>query len=47
NIFIKILTQYCFQIKIKCITKKSKANDDELNQNVRSRSAIFRVVEKL
>ncbi|MDE4986522.1 16S rRNA (cytosine(1402)-N(4))-methyltransferase, partial [Francisella tularensis subsp. holarctica] len=43
----KMLPQDSSQIKLKWITKISKANEDELNQNVRSRSAILRVVEKL
>ena len=34
-------------IKLKWITKKAKASQDELGENVRSRSAILRVVEKL
>ncbi|MDE5007105.1 16S rRNA (cytosine(1402)-N(4))-methyltransferase, partial [Francisella tularensis subsp. holarctica] len=41
------LPQDSSQINLKWITKKSKANEDELNQNVRSSSAILRVVEKL
>ena len=32
---------------IKWVTKKAKASQEELGQNVRSRSAILRVVEKL
>lgn len=47
NRITKMLPQDSSQIKLKWITKKSKANEDELNQNVRSRSAILRVVEKL
>ncbi|ORM39152.1 16S rRNA (cytosine(1402)-N(4))-methyltransferase [Francisella endosymbiont of Ornithodoros moubata] len=47
NRITKMLPQDSSQIKLKWITKKTKANDDELNQNVRSRSAILRVVEKL
>ena len=34
-------------IKLKWITKKVKASQEELGENVRSRSAILRVVEKL
>ncbi|APC91251.1 MULTISPECIES: 16S rRNA (cytosine(1402)-N(4))-methyltransferase RsmH [Francisella] len=47
NRITKMLPQDNSQIKLKWITKKAKANDDELKQNVRSRSAILRVVEKL
>lgn len=47
NRITKMLPQDRSQTKLKWITKKAKANDDELNQNVRSRSAILRVVEKL
>ena len=47
NRITKMLPQDNSQIKLKWITKKAKANDDQLNQNVRSRSAILRVVEKL
>ncbi|MED7787963.1 16S rRNA (cytosine(1402)-N(4))-methyltransferase RsmH [Francisella sp. 19X1-34] len=47
NRITKMLPQDNSLIKLKWITKKSKANQDELDQNVRSRSAILRVVEKL
>ena len=43
----RMLPQDNSNIKLKWITKKAKANQDELDQNVRSRSAILRVVEKL
>lgn len=47
NRISKMLPQDKSLIKLKWITKKAKANQDELDQNVRSRSAILRVVEKL
>lgn len=47
NRISKMLPQDTSLIKLKWITKKVKANDEELVQNVRSRSAILRVVEKL
>ncbi|MBK2267961.1 16S rRNA (cytosine(1402)-N(4))-methyltransferase RsmH [Francisella philomiragia] len=47
NRIAKMLPQDNSQVKMKWITKKAKANQDELSQNVRSRSAILRVVEKL
>ncbi|AJI52391.1 16S rRNA (cytosine(1402)-N(4))-methyltransferase RsmH [Francisella philomiragia] len=47
NRITKMLPQDNSQVKMKWITKKAKANQDELSQNVRSRSAILRVVEKL
>ncbi|MED7819760.1 MULTISPECIES: 16S rRNA (cytosine(1402)-N(4))-methyltransferase RsmH [unclassified Francisella] len=47
NRITKMLPQDNSLIKLKWITKKAKANQDELDQNVRSRSAILRVVEKL
>ena len=34
-------------IKLKWVTKKVKASQEELGENVRSRSAILRIVEKL
>lgn len=47
NRIAKMLPQDNSQVKMKWITKKAKANQDELSQNVRSRSAVLRVVEKL
>ena len=47
NRITRMLPQDSSNIKLKWITKKAKANQDELDQNVRSRSAILRVVEKL
>ncbi|API86421.1 16S rRNA (cytosine(1402)-N(4))-methyltransferase RsmH [Francisella uliginis] len=47
NRITRMLPQDSSNIKLKWITKKTKANQDELDQNVRSRSAILRVVEKL
>lgn len=47
NRITKMLPQDDSSIKLKWITKKAKANAQELEQNVRSRSAILRVVEKL
>ncbi|ASG68103.1 ribosomal RNA small subunit methyltransferase H [Francisella halioticida] len=47
NRIAKMLPQDTSHIKLKWITKKAKANQNELDQNVRSRSAILRVVEKL
>ncbi|QIW09789.1 16S rRNA (cytosine(1402)-N(4))-methyltransferase RsmH [Francisella sp. LA112445] len=47
NRITRMLPQDESLIKLKWITKKSKANQNELDQNVRSRSAILRVVEKL
>jgi len=47
NRITKMLPQDDSLIRLKWVTKKIKANQDELDQNVRSRSAILRVVEKL
>ena len=43
----RMLPQSSLPIKAKWIAKKIKANASELDENVRSRSAILRVVEKL
>lgn len=47
NRITKMLPQDDSLIKLKWITKKARANQDELDQNARSRSAMLRVVEKL
>lgn len=47
NRISKLLPQDTSEVKMKWITKKAKANQDELSQNVRSRSAILRIVEKI
>ncbi|WP_395167542.1 16S rRNA (cytosine(1402)-N(4))-methyltransferase RsmH [Francisella salimarina] len=47
NRISKLLPQDTSGVKMKWITKKAKANQDELSQNVRSRSAILRIVEKI
>ncbi|GAB4221910.1 MAG: 16S rRNA (cytosine(1402)-N(4))-methyltransferase RsmH [Francisella sp.] len=35
------------EVKLRWVIKKYKASDDEIRQNIRSRSAILRVVEKI
>ena len=47
NRISKYLPEDTSNIKVKWVTKKCKAQLEELNANVRSRSAILRVVEKL
>lgn len=47
NRITRMLPQQDSDIELKWVTKKAKVNQEELGQNVRSRSAILRVVEKL
>ena len=47
NRITRMLPQQENLAKLKWIIKKIKASENEINQNVRSRSAILRVVEKL
>ncbi|AIT09129.1 16S rRNA methyltransferase [Candidatus Francisella endociliophora] len=47
NRITKMLPQDDSLIKLKWVTKKARADQNELDQNTRSRSAILRVVEKL
>ncbi|QLE79907.1 16S rRNA (cytosine(1402)-N(4))-methyltransferase RsmH [Francisella sp. Scap27] len=47
NRITRMLPQQDLSAELKWVTKKAKASQEELGQNVRSRSAILRVVEKL
>ena len=47
NRITRMLPRETSNIKLKWVVKKMKASQNELDKNVRSRSAMLRVVEKL